>query len=97
MVTILGFVGLLFPAMTWDMCVLQSCPTVCKPMGCSLPSSSVHEILQARILEWVVMPSSGHLPHPGAERETLWFPALAGGFLTTSFISRTLKGTFLPV
>ena len=34
----------------WDMCVLQSCPTVCEPMDCSLPGSSVHEILQARIL-----------------------------------------------
>ena len=31
----------------------QSCPTLCDPMDCSLPGSSVHEILQARILEWV--------------------------------------------
>ena len=37
---------------------LQSCLTLCKPMDCSLPGSSVHGILQARILEWVVMPSS---------------------------------------
>ena len=37
---------------------LQSCLTLCKPMDCSLPGSSVHEILQARILEWVVIPSS---------------------------------------
>ena len=39
------------------MCVhaklLQSCPTLCNPMDCSLPGSSVHGILQARILEWV--------------------------------------------
>ena len=36
-------------------CVLvaQSCPTLCNPMDCSLPASSVHGILQARILEWV--------------------------------------------
>ena len=33
--------------------VIQSCPTLCKPMGCSLPGSSVHGILQVRILEWV--------------------------------------------
>ena len=39
----------------WDMCVLQSCPTVCKPMGCSLPSSSVHEIFQATVLEWIAI------------------------------------------
>ena len=38
--------------------LLQSCPTLCSPMGCSLPGSSVHGILQARILEWVAMPFS---------------------------------------
>ena len=32
--------------------VAQSCPTLCDPMGCSLPGSSVHGILQARVLEW---------------------------------------------
>ena len=37
---------------------LQSCPTLCYPMDCSFPGFSVHEILQARILEWVDMPSS---------------------------------------
>ena len=41
-------------------CVLdaQSCPTLCDPMDCSLPGSSVHEILQARVLEWVAIPFS---------------------------------------
>ena len=34
---------------------LQSCPTLCVPMDCSLPVSSVHGILQARILEWVAI------------------------------------------
>ena len=38
--------------------VTQSCLTLCDPMDCSLPASSVHEILWARILEWVAMPSS---------------------------------------
>ena len=33
--------------------LLQLCLTLCKPMDCSLPGSSVHGILQARILEWV--------------------------------------------
>ena len=36
----------------------QSCPTLCDPMDCSLPDSSVYGILQARILEWVAMSSS---------------------------------------
>ena len=38
--------------------LLQLCLTVCVPMDYSLPRSSVHGILQARILEWVVMPAS---------------------------------------
>ena len=32
--------------------VAQSCPTLCNPMGCRLPGSSVHGIFQARVLEW---------------------------------------------
>ena len=36
--------------------LLQSCPTLCDPMDCSLPVYSVHGILQAGILKWVVMP-----------------------------------------
>ena len=38
--------------------LLQSCPTVCDPIDCSPPGSSVHGILQAGILEWLAMPSS---------------------------------------
>ena len=34
------------------MSVAQSCPTLCDPMDSSLPGSSVHEVLQARILDW---------------------------------------------
>ena len=42
------------------MCVksLQSYPTVCDPMDHRPPGSSVHRILEARVLEWVAMPSS---------------------------------------
>ena len=36
---------------------LQSCPTLCDPIDCSPPGSSVYGILQAGILEWVAMPS----------------------------------------
>ena len=38
--------------------VAQSCPTLCDPMDCSLPGSSVHGIFQARALEWVAISSS---------------------------------------
>ena len=42
------------------MCVLvaQTCLTLCNPIDCSLPGSSVHGVLQTRIPEWVAMPSS---------------------------------------
>ena len=46
----------------WMQCVhvklIQSCLTLCNPMDCSPPGSSVHGIFQARLLEWVAMPSS---------------------------------------
>ena len=35
--------------------VAQSCPTLCDPMDCSLPDSSVHGIFQARVLEWIAI------------------------------------------
>ena len=43
---------------------LQSRLTLCDPMDCSPPASSVHGILQARILEWVAGPSSREKSHP---------------------------------
>ena len=50
--------GLPFPSPKWDYTTtksLQSCPTLCDPMDCSLPGFSVHGILQARTLEWVAI------------------------------------------
>ena len=35
--------------------VAQSCPTLCDPMDCTLPGSSIHGIFQARILEWIAI------------------------------------------
>ena len=45
--------------------VSQLCPTLCDPMDYSPPGSSAHGIFQARILEWVAIPSPGDLPDPG--------------------------------
>ena len=42
--------------------VAQSCPTLSDPMDCSLPGSSVHGILQARVLEWVAIAFPGSKP-----------------------------------
>ena len=59
-------------------CVLvaQSCLTLCDSTDCSSPDSSVHGILQARILEWVDL--QGDLPNPGIESRP---PALQADFL----------------
>ena len=47
--------------------VTQSCPTLCDPMDCSPPGSSVHGIFKVRILEWEPFPSPGDLLNPGIE------------------------------
>ena len=48
-----------------------------QPHGlCSLPGSSVHEILQARILEWVAIPLPGDLPDPESKPASPTTPAL---------------------
>ena len=44
--------------------VAQSCLTLRDPMDCSLPGSSVHGILQARVLEWGAIASKGMATHP---------------------------------
>ena len=43
------------------MCVTQSCPILCDPMDCSLPGSSAHGILQARMLKWVAISFCSHI------------------------------------
>ena len=78
------------------LCVLSRCSqhlTLCYPMDYSPPDSSVHGILQARILEWVAMPSSRAFPNPGIEPASLMSPALAGGFLTASATWATLHSS----
>ena len=66
-----------------SMCA-QSCPTLCDPMDCSPPGSSVLVIFQAIVLEWVAISSSGDLPYPGIEPKSLASPALVGSFFTTA-------------
>ena len=61
--------------------VAQSCPTLCDPTDHSLPGSSVHGILQARVLEWVVMPSSRG---SSLLRNETWVSRIAGRFFTLS-------------
>ena len=55
-------------------------------MNCCLPGSSVHEILQARILEWVAMPSPGDLPNSRIKRRR---PALQADSLLSEPSGKT--------
>ena len=63
---------------------LHSCPTHCDPIDCSPPGSSVHGIVQARILEWVAVPCPGDLPNPGIEPKSLRPLVSAGTFFKSS-------------
>ena len=77
---------------------LQSCPTLYKPMDCNPPDSSVHGILQARILEWVLCPPQGDRPTQGLNPHLLcllhWqvgsLPLVPPGKLYTSCPSTSL-------
>ena len=59
--------------------VAQSCLTLCEPMDYSPPGSSVHVILQARILEWAVISFSRGSSQP---RDQTWVSHFADGFFT---------------
>ena len=52
--------------------VAQSCPTLCDPMDCSLPCSSLHGILQARVLEWVAISFSRGSPQPRDQTQVFY-------------------------
>ena len=71
---------LLYAGLTCVCSVVQSCPTLCNPMDCSLPGSSVHGISQARILEWIAISSSRGSSQP---RDQTCTSTLAGRFFTT--------------
>ena len=64
--------------------VIQPCPTICDPMDCSLLGSSIHGILQARILEQVAISSSG-----GSSRHRDWTQVFltAGRLFTINWVS----------
>ena len=74
------------------MLVTQSCPTLCHLMDCSPPDSSVHGILQARILEWVAIPFSRGSSQP---RNRSWVSCIAGRFFTL-WVARGKYQYWLP-
>ena len=65
--------------MNMKVLVAQSCLTLCNPMDYSPPSSSVHEILQTKILKWVSIPFSRGSSPP---RDQTWVSCTAGRFFT---------------
>ena len=70
--------------------VAQSCVTLCYPVSCSLPGSSVHWVLQARILEWVAIPISRKSSRP---RDQTQVSPIAGRFFTV-WATRKMKKYF---
>ena len=62
--------------------VAQSYPTLCDPIDCSPPGSSVHGILQARILEWVAISFSGESSQTKDRTHISSLPCIAVGFFT---------------
>ena len=62
---------------------LQSCPALRNSMHCNPPGSSVHGILQAKILEWIAMPSSRGSSQPRDQTCASCSCYIAGGFFTT--------------
>ena len=87
---------LVFSCNSLEMCmtqmsvlVAQFCPTLCDPVDCSPPGSSVHGILQTRILEWAAILFSRGSSRP---KDQTWVSCIAGRFLT---IWVTREGTKL--
>ena len=69
----------IYPEFNESALVAQSCLTICDLIDCSSLGSSVHGILQARILQWVALPSSKWSSRP---RDWTTVSCFAGGFFT---------------
>ena len=67
--------------------VAQSCPTLCDPMDCSPPGSTIRQILQARILKWIAIPFFRDLPDLGIKPRS---PALEARSLPSEPQGKTI-------
>ena len=70
------------------------CPNLCDPMDCSPPVSSVHGILQARMLEWVVISFSRGSSQP---RDWTHVSCIAGKFFTAWAVGEALSTNMCPI
>ena len=75
----------------------QSCPTMCNPMICSPPGSSVHSILQARILELVVISFSRGSSRPRNQTQVSRVSCIAGGFFTVELWGKPICTHISPL
>ena len=71
--------------------VALPCLTLCDPMDCSPPGSSVHGVLQARILEWIAISSGGSSP----PRDRNWVSCIAGRLFTIWATGKTCSISLL--
>ena len=69
------------------------CDSFVTPMDCSLPGSSVHGTLQARVLKWVAIPFPGNLPNPGIEPRS---PALQADSLPSELSGKPVYANTTP-
>ena len=76
--------------------VAQSCPTLCDPVDCSLPGSSVHGTFQARILEWFAISSFRGSSWPRNQTPSPASPALQTDSLPLSHLSSPSSTTPCP-
>ena len=75
-----------------DAClVAQSCPTLCDPVDCSLSGSSVHGILQARIVKWVAISSS-----KGSSRHKNQIHVSCSSFIAGDSLLLSHQGSLTP-
>ena len=79
LILVLFFFFFFFAASSWNLKIARLCPSLCNLMDCSPPGSSVHGILQARILEEVVIPFSRG---SSQTRDQTWVSCIAGKFFT---------------
>ena len=76
----------------WSACLsTQSCLTLCDPVDCSPPGSSVHSILQARILQRVATASSSGSSQPRDRTRISYGSHVAGGFFTAEPLAKPLR------
>ena len=74
-----------YPNLLCACLVIRSCLTLCNPMDCSPPSSSVHGIFLAKILEWVTISSSRESSRPRDWTHVSWFSCIFCNFFLYSW------------